>query len=88
MQLMRSAPRAKLLQFQPRRIIAPVFLTCVVALSALDALQRDHDPIRFALLRHARLSSTSAALNDPRSGRTSFDDFSAERSSYHFPVTP
>jgi hypothetical protein len=70
---MGSTPRAKLLQFQPRRIVAPVLLARVIALSALDTLECNHDPIGFAFFRHPRLSSNSVALNDTRSGRTSLD---------------
>jgi hypothetical protein len=62
MQMMRAAARAELLQFEPRRIVTAIFLARVISLSALGALERNHDPVGLTLFRHSRVSSLQLAL--------------------------
>src|ERR671910_2915161 len=73
MQMMRAAARAELLQFEPRGIVTAIFLARVVSLSALRALERDHDPVGLTLFCHSRLSSIRLALGMVGSRRASLD---------------
>src|SRR5690606_29046050 len=57
MQLMGTAPGAELLQLEPARIVAPILLGGVVALTANRALHRHHRPISLRLLGHYTTSS-------------------------------
>jgi hypothetical protein len=73
MQVMRAAARAKLLELEPCRIVAAIFLARVVPLAALSTLERDHDPIGFTFFRHSPVSSIRPALGNAGSRRASFD---------------
>ena len=57
MKLMRSASRAELPEFKSSRIISPVLLGGVVALTADRAFHRNYWPISLGLLRHCTTSS-------------------------------
>jgi len=61
MQVMGAAARAKLLEFQPARVIPPVLLRRVVPLSTLGAFERNHQPVSLRLLSHCTTSFVSAS---------------------------
>jgi hypothetical protein len=52
-----TAARAELLELKPPRIVPAILLRRVIALPALDALQRDHVPVGFPLLGHCTTPS-------------------------------